>query len=490
MTRKSVLFIIATALCMTSMLSSCSISGADQTGSVAFQIDGSAIKEKINGVRSADDDSKTGCFVDVDLLGDYKAARTVSLEDRTSVCFDSIPVGVKIHAFAKVYKKDSSNVNSLNHVLYAGESNEIVIKEGENELSLTLKTARTVTFNTDGGSSVDPQIIIDGKTAVKPKAPTKDGFIFGGWYEDAGLETEFNFSTPVSSDITLFAKWHSSTPEFKGTGYTELTPEAGQTVTYVQFGDWPQTIKAASVTVDETKSAVIGANTYYYGSDGAWYAKCAENAYEPGYKYSDGTDVNTSSANSTRYFKVEPIKWRVLTDNYSGKKLLLAANVLMPHRFDSENNNYEDSDIREWLNGTFLNAAFTSETMAGIAQTTVDNSLNSTGDPENSYACENTYDKIFLLSREEAGQYGLDDAGRIRNVTDYSKACGIQEVVGNSAVWWLRSPYASGYSDQTAKIVGTNGVLSFDMFDGTFMDDGRAVTQYHGVVPAFCFSGE
>ena len=179
---------------MTSMLSSCSISGADQTGSVAFQIDGSAIKEKINGVRSAGDET---FFMDVSILGDYKAVRTVLLEDRTSVCFDSIPVGVKIHAFAKVYKKDSSNVNSLNHVLYAGESNEIVIKEGENELSLTLKTARTVTFDTNEGSSVDPQIIIDGKTAVKPKAPTKDGFIFDGWYEDAELETEFNKVLPI-----------------------------------------------------------------------------------------------------------------------------------------------------------------------------------------------------------------------------------------------------------------------------------------------------
>ncbi|MBQ4237586.1 MAG: InlB B-repeat-containing protein [Treponema sp.] len=484
MTRKSVFFIIATALCMTSMLSSCSISGADQTGSVAFQIDGSAIKEKINGVRSAGDET---FFMDVSILGDYKAVRTVLLEDRTSVCFDSIPVGVKIHAFAKVYKKDSSNVNSLNHVLYAGESNEIVIKEGENELSLTLKTARTVTFDTNEGSSVDPQIIIDGKTAVKPKAPTKDGFIFDGWYEDAELETEFNFSTPVSSDITLFAKWHSSTPEFKGTGYTVLTPEAGQTV--VQFGDWPQTIKAASVTVDETKSAVIGANTYYYGSDGAWYAKCAENAYEPGYKYSDETDVNTSSANSTRYFKVEPIKWRVLTDNYSGKKLLLAANVLMPHRFDSENNNYKDSDIREWLNGEFLNAAFTSDAVQRIAVTNVNNSLESTGDSANSHICANTNDMIFLLSRNEAGTYFSTNDSRIINVTDYSKARGVQVgESGTSATWWLRSPYDGGYGDRSAKVVGSDGVISTEVEDVSY-DEARTVTNiYHGVVPALCIS--
>ena len=106
---------------------------------------------------------------------------------------------------------------------------------------------------------------------------------------------------------------------------------AGTSGTYVCFGDWPKTIKAAGITVNESKSVQVGANTYYKGSDGAWYAKQQENAYHTGYSYSDNTAVAQSSAGSYKYFKVEPIKWRVVTTDYngSGKKLLLAENILI-----------------------------------------------------------------------------------------------------------------------------------------------------------------
>ena len=57
----------------------------------------------------------------------------------------------------------------------------------------------TVTFNTDGGSAIPAQIVKYGKVATEPTAPTKDGFVFDGW--------DYDFSTPVTGDITLTAKW-------------------------------------------------------------------------------------------------------------------------------------------------------------------------------------------------------------------------------------------------------------------------------------------
>lgn len=42
-----------------------------------------------------------------------------------------------------------------------------------------------VTFETDGGSAVDPQSIVYGFKAVKPADPTKTGYKFSGWYKDA-----------------------------------------------------------------------------------------------------------------------------------------------------------------------------------------------------------------------------------------------------------------------------------------------------------------
>ncbi|MCR4925637.1 MAG: DUF6273 domain-containing protein [Clostridiales bacterium] len=239
-----------------------------------------------------------------------------------------------------------------------------------------------------------------------------------------------------------------------GGAYTALAAgtdgSAGTSGTYVTFGLWPQTIKGSAVTVDESVSITVGAFTYYKGSDNCWYAKLAENAYGSGYTYSDESTVGQGGT-SYKYFKVEPIKWRVLTDNYSGKKLLLAESILIGKRYAASSNNYANSEIRAWLNDGFLNAAFISSQQSAIATTTVDNSAASTTDSggsitqATSYACENTSDKIFLLSELEAttSAYGFDvyDAegggnARIRKTTDYAKASGAQQ----SGWWWLRSP--------------------------------------------------
>ena len=248
---------------------------------------------------------------------------------------------------------------------------------------------------------------------------------------------------------------------------------AGPSATYVEFGDWPQTVLpvTSSVTVDETVSVTMGANTYYLGSDGNYYAKC------------DG-----------RYFKVEPIKWRVLTDNYSGKKLLLAEEILTAnvpyYKCNSISNtrtvgsdtniypnNYKYSQIRAYLNGLdyyydtsstettkkteytgkgFLQTAFTQSAQALIAETVVNNSKETAGYNESTYAadyaCENTTDKIFLLSESEAinsdygfaayNSYGKGNT-RIRFPTDYAKANNayMDSNEGYGGFWWLRSPY-------------------------------------------------
>jgi uncharacterized repeat protein (TIGR02543 family) len=65
-----------------------------------------------------------------------------------------------------------------------------------------------VKFDTNGGSLVEAQIILEGGTATEPADPTFDGFTFGGWYTDDTTFLEaYNFATPVTADITLYAKW-------------------------------------------------------------------------------------------------------------------------------------------------------------------------------------------------------------------------------------------------------------------------------------------
>ncbi|MBO4404387.1 MAG: InlB B-repeat-containing protein, partial [Treponema sp.] len=133
---------------------------------------------------------------------------------------------------------------------------------------------------------------------------------------------------------------------------------AGTDGVYLLFGRWPQTVKTADVTIkNETKRA--GMFTYYKGSDGEWYVKVVENPISSAYTYSDGTAVGWGGT-SEKYFKVEPIKWRILTDNYSGKKLLLAENILVncayydntsTRTINGNNvyvNNYEHSRVRAY----------------------------------------------------------------------------------------------------------------------------------------------
>ena len=67
------------------------------------------------------------------------------------------------------------------------------------------KEIHTVTFNSDGGSEVEPQQVVHGEKANKPTNPTKEGFVFKCWsYEN---EPWSFIGLPVVSDMTLVAIW-------------------------------------------------------------------------------------------------------------------------------------------------------------------------------------------------------------------------------------------------------------------------------------------
>jgi uncharacterized repeat protein (TIGR02543 family) len=65
-----------------------------------------------------------------------------------------------------------------------------------------------VAFNSNGGSSITGISAEANATITKPTNPTKDGYVFDGWYKEAELTNAWNFATDtVTSDITLYAKW-------------------------------------------------------------------------------------------------------------------------------------------------------------------------------------------------------------------------------------------------------------------------------------------
>lgn len=67
--------------------------------------------------------------------------------------------------------------------------------------------AVTVTFDSNDGSTVEAQIIQAGSLATEPEPPTLDGHTFAGWYTDVALQEAYEFATPVTANITLYAKW-------------------------------------------------------------------------------------------------------------------------------------------------------------------------------------------------------------------------------------------------------------------------------------------
>ena len=216
----------------------------------------------------------------------------------------------------------------------------------------------------------------------------------------------------------------------------------------ISFGEYPQTAKASWVTV----SAVKDARGYYKGSDGYYYAR---------------TD-------SGAYFKVEPIKWQVLSEK-NGEALLLSERVLDSETFARYSNNYETSVVRSFLNKEFFDAAFTASEKGRVLVTNVDNSAESTGEVPCCYACKNTSDRVFLLSVKEATSpaYGFPAsdgmcAERRREPTDYASE------MGAYSAWILRSPDAV-YGERI-RYVHRSGNISVYRSHGGF--DG------YGILPA------
>ena len=71
----------------------------------------------------------------------------------------------------------------------------------------TETTKYTVHFDSNGGSQVEDKEVTSGNSVAEPQAPTNGNMKFDGWYEDETLTTRFDFNTPITGNVTLYAKW-------------------------------------------------------------------------------------------------------------------------------------------------------------------------------------------------------------------------------------------------------------------------------------------
>ncbi|MBO5304263.1 MAG: InlB B-repeat-containing protein, partial [Clostridia bacterium] len=193
-------------------------------------------------------------------------------------------------------------------------------------------------------------------------ATTNVGYTWLGWYDG---ETKVSEGTSLSYTFTMGEE--SKTYTAKWEKCTSHTPDENCECTvcetavhavnglcrhgdYVYFGSYPQTIKEDDVTITTTTND----KGYYLGSDNEWYAKVTASPYESNYTFSTGTTVTSGTV---YYFKVEPIRWRILTES-NGKAFILCDSVVDTHIYDDSSNNYANSEIRAWLNDTFYDTAF------------------------------------------------------------------------------------------------------------------------------------
>ena len=143
----------------------------------------------------------------------------------------------------------------------------------------------------------------------------------------------------------------------------------------------------------------------------------------------------------------EEIEWIVL-DVQEGMSLLLSRYLLdaKPYHTEFTNVTWETCSMRNWLNQEFLNAAFTAEEQTAILTTPVDNGKSQGYSGYSTDGGNNTQDRIFLLSYQEAFDlYFTDDSDRKCAPTDYAIAQGaytnskIERDGRATGWWWLRS---------------------------------------------------
>ena len=121
----------------------------------------------------------------------------------------------------------------------------------------------TVTFDSTGGSAVEPQSVTQGQLVQRPADPIKDGYTFIGWYNKDDLQyinmPEWNFSYPVTKDLELVAQW------------MEARPISTEPITYLDKDGKQQVCNEYTVLTSETKESILDYTDKWYDLPAGWY---------------------------------------------------------------------------------------------------------------------------------------------------------------------------------------------------------------------------
>ncbi|MBP5286720.1 MAG: caspase family protein [Elusimicrobiales bacterium] len=180
------------------------------------------------------------------------------------------------------------------------------------------------------------------------------------------------------------------------------------------------------------------------------------------------------------------IDWIILDIDKNSNALVISDYALDNVRYNEYvvDITWENSSIRKWLNNDFPNKAFTDEQQSKIIVSYIENKDNAKYQTKGG---NNTYDKLFLLSIDEANRYFKNDETRTAYPTPYAKSKRsvngklwvssdyISTARGGSCWWWLRSP--GNFQYRAARVNFDGSVFSYGYYSVNY--------DHNAVRPAF-----
>ena len=131
----------------------------------------------------------------------------------------------------------------------------------------------TVTFDSAGGSPVEPQSVPQGQPAQRPADPIKDGYTFIGWYNKDDLPynnmPEWNFSYSVTKDMVLVAQW------------MEPMPISTEPITYLDKDGNQQVCNKYTVLTSNTAGSILDLKDKWYDLPAGWYVVKGDVTFTP-----------------------------------------------------------------------------------------------------------------------------------------------------------------------------------------------------------------
>ena len=343
----------------------------------------------------------------------------------------------------------NGSISGENHITVSdGEIIYISDEDFENYLNM-----HSVYFDANGGTVGTEYIKIPYNSAFGelPK-PNRNGYIFDGWYTaaDNGEKITEDSIMTMLTDITLYAHWTVNTyvVTFDANGGV-LTRNSTKSVTYgSSIGNISSGAKRDLYLFDGWYTQKTGGTKVYSYDSYNWQQNITLYAH---WKVDVGDIVTFGryeQDNNTSNGK-EDIEWIVLSKS-GGTIFVVSKYALDYHAFHSSTGptTWDACSLRTWLNGTFINNAFTSSEKSRISYTSLGN----------------VSDKVFLLSAGEAETH-LSKSQRKCVPSKYAITNGVDTTNGN-CYWLLRTMGRSNYYSQYVTPYG-----EIDS-DGNPLDDG------------------